>query len=101
VNYSWRAANNNCLIPKTLPPSYYEGCRLLITSYLKYLLIVVFHFDAMLCSKMGNENSDAGHIKCCLGPQVPNPAFEDLLPRLHDTRTANLTLVLCECHIGK
>jgi len=28
----------------------------------KYLLIVELRFDAMLCSNMGNENSDAGHI---------------------------------------
>jgi len=27
----------------------------------------------MLYSKMGNENSDAGHIKCSRGPQFPHP----------------------------
>jgi len=30
----------------------------------KYLLIVEIRFDALLYSKLGNENSDAGHIKC-------------------------------------
>jgi len=45
---------------------------LLVTSYLKYLLIVVFHFDAMLRFKFGKENSDAGH-KRCRGSQVPHP----------------------------
>jgi len=35
--------------------------------------------DAMLCSKLGNENSDASHIKCsrglhlARGQQVPRP----------------------------
>jgi len=27
----------------------------------------------MLCSNLGNENSDAGHIKCSHGPQAPRP----------------------------
>ena len=94
MDYSWRAANNNCLIPKTLPSPYYQGCRFLITSYLKYLVIVVFHFDAMLCSKLGNEISDAGHIKCCVvGRRFPTSALKDLLPCLHDTRTVNLALL--------
>jgi len=36
-------------------------------------------FDALLYSKLGNENSDAGHINCsrelhlARGPQVPHP----------------------------
>jgi len=44
-----------------------------------YLLVMELRFDAMLYSNMGNENSDAGHIKCSrgprlgLGPQVPHP----------------------------
>jgi len=29
--------------------------------------------DVILYYKMGNENSDAGHIKCLRGPQVPHP----------------------------
>jgi len=28
-----------------------------------------FRFDAMLCSKLGNENSDAVRMKCRCGPQ--------------------------------
>jgi len=30
-------------------------------------------FDAILYSKLGNKNSDAGHIKRSGGPQVPHP----------------------------
>lgn len=30
----------------------------------KYLLITELRFDAMVCSNVGNENSDAGRIKC-------------------------------------
>jgi len=36
-------------------------------------------FDVILYSKLGNENTDAGHIKCSCGPhlarglQVPHP----------------------------
>jgi len=32
-------------------------------------------FDAMLYSSLGNENSDADHIKRSLGPQVPHTWF--------------------------
>jgi len=32
-----------------------------------------FRFDACLYLKLGNKNSDAGHIKCSRGPQVPHP----------------------------
>jgi len=44
-----------------------------MTYYLKYLLIMEFRFDSILCSELGKENSDAGHIKCSRGPQVPHP----------------------------
>ena len=37
------------------------------------LCVMKFRFDAILCSNLGNENSDADHIKCSLGPQVPRP----------------------------
>jgi len=30
----------------------------------KYLIIMELHFDATLYPKLGNENFDAGHIKC-------------------------------------
>ena len=36
----------------------------------KNLLIMELRSDAMLYSNLGNENSDAGHIKCSRGPQV-------------------------------
>jgi len=32
-----------------------------------------FGFDAILYSTLGNENSDAGHIKCSRGTQVAQP----------------------------
>jgi len=47
----------------------------------KYLLITELRFDAILYSKLGNENSDAGRIKysrgrhLSCGPQVPHPWF--------------------------
>jgi len=44
-----------------------------MTYYLKYLLIMELRFDAILYSKLGKENSNAGHIKCSRGPQVPHP----------------------------
>jgi len=37
------------------------------------LLVMEFRFDAMLCSNLGHKNSDAGHIECSRGPQVPHP----------------------------
>jgi len=39
----------------------------------KNLLIMELRFDAMLYSYLGNENSDAGHIKYSRGPQVLHP----------------------------
>jgi len=30
-------------------------------------------FDVILYSKLDNEHSDAGRIKCSRGPQVPHP----------------------------
>jgi len=38
--------------------------------YLKYLLIMELRFDVILYSKLGSENSDAGHIKCSRGPHL-------------------------------
>ena len=32
-------------------------------------------FDAILCFNLGDENSDADHIKCSCGPHVPHPWF--------------------------
>jgi len=47
-----------------------------MTYYFKYLLIMEFSFDAILYSKLGNENSDAGHTKCPRRLQVPHPCFK-------------------------
>jgi len=44
-----------------------------MTCYLKYLLIMELRFDAILYSTLGNENFDAGNIKCLRGTQVPLP----------------------------
>jgi len=44
----------------------------------EHLLIMKLCFDAMLCTNLSNENSDAGHIKSSRvvhlvhGPQVPH-----------------------------
>jgi len=35
-------------------------------------LSLSFVFDAILYSKSTNEDSDAGHVKCSRGPQVPH-----------------------------
>jgi len=43
-----------------------------LVPYYLYLLIMELRFDAMLYSNLGNENSDAGHIKRSRGPQVPH-----------------------------
>jgi len=37
----------------------------------KYLLTMELRFDAILYSKLGNENSYAGNIKCSHGPHLP------------------------------
>jgi len=42
---------------------------------LKYLLIMELHFDAIFCSNVGNEISDADHIRCSRGLQVPHPWY--------------------------
>jgi len=58
------------------------------SSRTKYLLIMELRFDAKLHSNMGNENSDAGHIKCSGGPQVPHPWVKATKQYLHlQTRT--------------
>jgi len=36
------------------------------------LLVMEFRFDAMLCSNLGNEHFDVGHIECSRGPQAPH-----------------------------
>jgi len=44
-----------------------------MTYYLTYLLITELRFDTILYSKLTYETSDACHIKCSRGPQVPYP----------------------------
>jgi len=39
----------------------------------EYVLIMELRFDVMVCSNLGNENSDAGHFKCSREPQVTRP----------------------------
>jgi len=36
----------------------------------KYLLIMKLRFDAILSCELGNENSDASHIKSSCGPHL-------------------------------
>jgi len=50
----------------------------------KYLLVMVLRFVAILYSKLGNKNSDAGHIKCSRGLQFPHPCFRQTHPKLFD-----------------
>jgi len=38
--------------------------------YLYLLMIMELRFNAMLYSNSGNENSDAGHIRCSRGPHL-------------------------------
>jgi len=47
---------------------------------------------------MGNENSDAGHIKCLRGPQVPHPWCTASIPlpthtNIHDFKPLTTSLV--------
>jgi len=41
----------------------------------EYLFIMELRIGAMLYSNVGNETTDAGHIKCSRGPQVPHPVL--------------------------
>ena len=81
LHYRWRAAKSINFILKfyhylTMGKSDFSW--LIIT----YLLIIELRFDAMLYYNLGNETSDAGHIKCLRGPQVPHPCFTMLLSSL-------------------
>ena len=65
-------------------------------------MIMELRFNAMLYSNSGNENSDAGHIRCSRGPhlahgpQVPHPSSR----RLVTIASAHaLVLVFCEKYI--
>jgi len=56
-----------------------NGGFLLHATLCTYLVIMELRFDVILYSEWGDENSDAGHIKCsrgphlARGPQVPHP----------------------------
>ena len=39
----------------------------------KYLLVMEFRFDAIVCSNLGNETFGCGHIKCSRGATVSPP----------------------------
>jgi len=54
-----------------------EGYFSWLTVYVhgKYLHTTELRFDARLCFILGNENYDAGHIKCSREPQVIHPCF--------------------------
>jgi len=41
----------------------------------KYLLIIELRFGAIFYSRLDNENSDAGHVKCSRRPHVSQPCF--------------------------
>jgi len=45
-----------------------------MTYYLERVVIMELGFDAILCCKVGKENSDAGNIECSRGPQDSHPA---------------------------
>jgi len=49
-------------------------------------------FDAILQSELGNDNSDADHIKCSHRPQVPIPGQDHLVFQLKKRQT----LSVCE-----
>jgi len=48
----------------------------------KYLLIMELRSDAMLYFNLGNENFDAGHIKCSRGPQVLHTWLQEFNERI-------------------
>jgi len=80
VEYRWQATkviwfflNFYLYLPKeSAKKKLYQGVRETSLDLLfACLLVMEFHFDAMLCSYLGNEHSDVGDIKCSCGPQVP------------------------------
>jgi len=83
VEYRWRAANlinfvvkfYLCLPKESKEKKLCQGARSL-DSLSTCLLVMEFRFDAMLCSNLGNENSDACHIKCSRGKQVARSSIK-------------------------
>jgi len=52
-------------------------------------------FDAKLHSNVGNENSDAGHIKCSHGPQVLHPWFKEWPPCFQSKHRSKMCFLSC------
>jgi len=72
MNCDWRAAKSIHFILKFyIYINMTKSDFSCLTMYCKYLLIMELRFDTMLYSNLGNENSDADHIKCLRGPNVP------------------------------
>ena len=74
VHHRWRAAKSNSKIPPFLTMTKRDFSWLTIQVPAKHVLLIMeLRFEAMLHSNFGNENCDAGHIKCSRGPQVLHP----------------------------
>ena len=81
MGYRLSAAKNKKFYFKILPLSKENKERKLwrgivppLNSLSKYLRNTQFRFDAMLCSTLGDENFNAGHIKCERKPDLtPGP----------------------------
>ena len=52
-----------------------------------YLLIMELRFVAMSYSNSGNENADAGHIKCSRGSQFPHPCSKARAEKANKLKT--------------
>ena len=87
VHYRWRGAKINSFYLKILFFTF--GRELRTENYIQERVISLhllstclfvreFRFDATLCSNLGGENFDAGHIKWPQGPQVPHPWFRQI-----------------------
>jgi len=60
------------------------------------------HLDAMLCSNIGNKNSDAGHIKCSHGPQVPHTCSNGaiiIVSYADEYTTTTVPMVFCSAPV--
>jgi len=73
VHYRWQAAKSINFILKFC---HYLKMRKGDFSWLTFWLMMELRFDTMLYFNLGNENSDAGHIKCSRGPQAPTPVVK-------------------------
>jgi len=90
VEYRWRAAKIDFIIRfylylrKKRRENYVKERESSLDLPSTCLLVVVFRFDATLCSNLGNENSNESQIKFSRGPhltygqQIPHPCVERL-----------------------